>query len=183
MTKKKAEEMEQPKKQSETPIEPEIKEVIVEKPIEVKDLSQTERANLIEQVKQQDIQDHLDTEKQRIKEIICPKCEKPLKINPDEYLKMGNKPREIECPSCERLIRVYIDYRQSPETSEALITTKARGFAWETKQPGTWKDKDTVKWVENEVERAKQGNPSLSPEGQIIFRIQQLILKKQKVIK
>ncbi|MBZ2167005.1 hypothetical protein [Methanobacterium spitsbergense] len=181
---KKKEELEQPvKKQEEKPIEQPVKEVIVEKPIEVKDLSQTERSNLIEQVKQQDIQDHLDAEKQRIESTICPKCKKSLKLNAEDYLKEGNTPKIVECPNCERLIRAYVRYPGPIEIFKAEITTKSRGYAFATQKPGLWSDKDTVKWIEQEVERSDNGKSSLSAEGQKLFRIQQLILKKQKVIK
>ncbi|MCE7699501.1 MAG: hypothetical protein K8E24_012090 [Methanobacterium paludis] len=155
-----------------------VVEKIVEKPIRVEKLSRSQRAKLTEDIVRQDIQDHLNVERQRIKDVLCPECGKSLKLKPEDYLKTGNKPQRIECPSCERIIRVQIRYPGPVQTTSAEITTKSRGYAWATQHPSTWKDSDVEKWVEQEEKAFSKNRSSLSPESQKLFRVLSLVLKK-----
>lgn len=159
------------------------KVVEVEKPIEVQDMSKPERQKLIKDIEKQDIEDHLAKEAKRIESTTCPKCDAPLKLKAEDYMQEGNIPKVIECAKCENLVRVFVNYKASPQISRADISTKSRGYAWATQRPGDWKDKHVKRFVEEEQERLENNISSLSEEGQKLFRIQLLILKKLKVIK
>jgi len=168
----------------ETPeVQEKIKEVIVEKPLDLADKSPEELAELEANIKSQGIKNHLKAESQRIKDISCPKCGKNLGLKPEDYLKLGNLPESIECPECEILARVYVNYQEDPSISSADITVINAGFVWINQLPSTWEDKHAIKWVEQEVEKLMKNQSSLSPDNQKMLRVQMVTLKKQKLIK
>ncbi len=134
-------------------------------------------------INSQKVQNHLDAEAKRIKEISCPVCDTNLKLKPADYLKMGNKPEKLECKKCERFVTVYINYKEDPETSDADITVKSGGYPWATELPSTWEDKHVKRWIEEEEEKIKNNTSGLSVEGQKLFRMNLLALKKAKIIK
>ena len=167
----------------ETETTPEIIEKIIEKPINPEDMTPDERAQLIEDCRNQDIKEHLEKEIKRIESTACPKCGTNLGLNGEDYLKQDNKPELKECKKCHRQIRVHVLYKADPQVSRAKIKTKNRGFAWNTEDPQNWTDKQTIQWFKEEKEKLDKNNSSLGPDGQKLLRVQTLILKKLNVIK
>jgi len=168
----------------ETPeVQEKIKEVIVEKPLDLAEKTPEELAELEANIKNQETKNHLKAESQRIKDISCPKCGKNLGLKPEDYLKLGNLPESIECKECEIIVRVYVNYQEDPSISTADILVKNAGFVWINQLPSTWEDKHALKWVEQEVEKLMNNQSSLSPDNQKLLRVQMVTLKKQKLIK
>ena len=171
-------------KTEETPeVQEKIKEVIVEKPLDLADKSPEELVELEANIKSQGIKNHLKAESQRIKDISCPKCGKNLGLKPEDYLKLGNLPESIECKECGILVRVYVNYQEDPSISTADILVKNAGYVWINQLPSTWEDKHALKWVKQEVEKLMKNQSSLSPDNQKLLRVQMVTLKKQKIIK
>ncbi|MBZ2166303.1 hypothetical protein [Methanobacterium spitsbergense] len=157
--------------------------VIVEKPIEVSDLSRTERLNLADDIKKQDIVEHLESEKNRIEAITCPVCRKKLGLKGEDYQNTDNKNEVVECSNCEQLVKVTVRYTGPIENTKAEISTKARGYAWETRNPGLWEDKHVLKYVKAEAVKLEENRSVLTEDEQKLFRVMLLLLKKAKVIK
>lgn len=184
-TKSKGKEIENTEVIPEDPVE-KIENTIVETvevPITPENMSDQELDDLQAKIEYQKIQNHTNKEAERIRAISCPSCGTNLDLNPDDYMKKGNKPEKIECQKCERLNTVYINYKDEPESSEAEITVKPGGFAWATQLPATWKDKHVKRWVEDEAQKISENKSSLTVEGQKLFRMQYLALKKLKIVK
>lgn len=152
-------------------------------PLNLADKSPKELEELQSQIESQKTENHLKREEKRIKAIECPVCGRKLKLKPKRYMQTGNTPEELECPGCEKLLRVFINYKENPETSTADITVKSGGYAWETKVPGEWDDKHVKRWAEEEMARIKENRSALSIEEQKIFRLLYLAVKKQKIVK
>ncbi len=168
-------------KEEETPPEMVVKEV--EKPLDLAEKSPKELEELQSKIESQKIENHLKEEEKRIKATTCPVCNRNLKLKPEKYMQTGNTPEEKECPGCEKLLRVFIDYKDNPETSTAEISVKSGGYVWETKIPGQWKEKHVKRWAEEEMSRILENKSSLSIEEQKLFRLVYLGLKKQKIVK
>lgn len=146
-------------------------------------LSDQELADMQQQIEAQKVDNHLDAEKQKIKDIKCLSCGKKLGINPDYYLKEGNIPELIECPKCEMLCTVLIAYNDDPSIVESLITINSQGYAWETQAPSLWADKHVKRWAQEESDKMDVNQSTLSLEGQKLFQCLRLTMKKQKLIK
>lgn len=164
---------------------PEVVEKIVEveKPLDLTEKSPQELAELEAKIESQKIQNHLTEQEKQIKAVACPVCNRKLGLKPADYMKTGNLPEEIECKGCEKLLRVFINYRDDPQTSDADISVKSGGYVWETKIPPQWEDKHVVRWAEEEMEKLKENRSTLSINEQKLFRLLYLGLKKQKIIK
>lgn len=178
----KPKEVTETKPAEETP-EPEVIIQEVKVPIPIEDLSEKELDEFQAQIEEQKINNHLKAEEQKIKDVACPVCNKKLGLKPGEYMKLDNKAQVIECPKCERLITCLINYNEDPSISNADITLKTGGFAWETQHPSLWEDKHAQKWAQEEANKMAENKGTLSLEGQKLFRVMQLSLKKQKIIK
>lgn len=151
--------------------------------LKIEAMSDLELAQMQDQINAQQISNHLELEKQKIKDVTCPACDKALGLNPEYYLKTGNIPQIIECPKCEMLASVNIRYADDPSVAFAEITVKEQGYAWETQAPSEWTDTHAKRWAQEESKKLADAKSTLSPEGQKLFRVLQLSLKKQKLIK
>ncbi|MDY9922788.1 hypothetical protein [Methanobacterium sp.] len=160
-----------------------IKEVEVEKPLDLAEKSPEELENLQSEIESQKIQNHLQDEEARIKAMVCPLCGRKLGLKPDKYMKTGNIPEEIECKKCEKLLTVSVIYNDDPETTDAEITIKPGNYVWETKLPSQWTDKHVTRWAEEEMKKLPENRSSLSINEQKLFRLLYLGLKKQKLVK
>jgi hypothetical protein len=165
-------------------------EVVEEQPVEevtpalkIEAMSDLELAQVQDQINAQQITNHLEQEKQKIESVKCPACDKALGLKPEDYLKTGNLPQIIECPKCEMLASVNIRYTDDPSLAYAEITVKEQGYAWETQAPSEWTDTHAKRWAQEESKKLIDAKSTLSPEGQKLFRVLQLSLKKQKLIK
>ena len=151
--------------------------------LKIEAMSDLELVQMQDQINAQQITNHLELEKQKIKDVTCPACDKTLGLNPKDYLKTGNIPQIIECPKCEMLASVNIRYTDDPSVTYAEITVREQGYAWETQAPSEWTDTHAKRWAQEESKKLADAKSTLSPEGQKLFRVLQLSLKKQKLIK
>ena len=151
--------------------------------LQIEAMSDLELAQMQDQINAQQITNHLELEKQKIEDVTCPACDNALGLKAEDYLKTGNLPQIIECPKCEMLASVNIRYADDPSVAYAEITVKEQGYAWETQAPSEWTDTHTKRWAQEESKKLADAKSTLSPEGQKLFRVLQLSLKKQKLIK
>jgi hypothetical protein len=149
----------------------------------IKKLTPKERQKLVEDIEKQNIKEHLEEEKQRIKDLECPNCGCNLGLKPKDYLKQDNLPVPVECKKCEKVITVIINYREDPTTTNADITLKIRPYAWISQPPTMWTDKHVKRWAEEEMQAIKENRSTLKMNEQKLFRMQYLGLKKQKIVK
>ena len=149
----------------------------------IEDLTPAERQELVEDIKAQNIKEHLEAEKQRIKDLECPTCGRNIGLKPENYLKQGNLPIPVECKKCEKIITVIINYKEDPTVSNADITLKIRPYAWISQPPTMWTDKHVRRWAEEEMMAIKENRSTLNMNEQKLFRMQYLGLKKQKIVK
>lgn len=152
--------------------------------LDVEAMSDLELASMQEKINAQKITNHLEAEKQRIEDTSCPSCGQTLGLKGEDYLKTDNLPQRIECPNCEMLSAVYVNYSNDPSIADANITVKPQGYVWETQAPSTWSDDHAKRWAQEESVKLAEGRSTLiNLENQKLFRVMQLILKKQKLIK
>lgn len=177
-------------KEAESPdIEPKEAEVqedvsVSASDINLNELSDTELDDMEQKIADQKINNHLESEKAKIKKVKCANCGKPLGLKAEDYLKEGNIPQGVECPKCEMLNTVSIQYNGDPTVIDAVINVTAQGYAWETQAPSTWTDDHIKRWAQEESKKMDAGQSTLtSIENQKIFQCLRLVMKKQKLIK
>jgi hypothetical protein len=150
---------------------------------QIEDMTPKERQKLVADIEKQNIQDHIEAEKQRIKNIECPNCGRNLGLKPENYLKQDNLPVPVECKKCEKVITVIVNYREDPTLCTADITLKIRPYAWIGQPPTMWTDKHVKRWAEEEMQAIKENRSTLNMNEQKLFRMMYLGLKKQKIVK
>jgi len=127
----------------------------------VRNLPKDKKQALREEIEKSELEEHIENEKKKIKQISCLDCKTSLRVKPDKVFKRINENKTYKyshiCPNdnCNLYNQVTVTYPSTVEESEGKIELKRKGFGFQNKLPKDMTPKERNKWIEEEARKIR----------------------------
>jgi poly-D-alanine transfer protein DltD len=134
----------------------------------VRNLPKDKKQALREEIEKSELEEHIENEKNKIKDIKCLDCKTRLRVKPEDIFKRvkNNKTyrRSHECPKCNLYNRVTVTYLSTIEESEGKIELKRNGFGFQNKIPMKMTEEERNKWIGEEARKIRNNTSGPYPD-------------------